>query len=71
MTRLNSHERIIDTCGDARWRDPIDGGEEIEGHFAGDVEVEVDPAVFVKDKVADGVGALDFCWYIAGNQRSE
>lgn len=55
VSGADSHERIVNACRDARWRNPIDSREEIERDLAFDVEIEVDSTVLVQHEIADRV----------------
>lgn len=55
MAWLGGHERVVDAGWHAGWGDPVDGGEEVEGDFAFDVEVEVYAAHFVENEIPNHV----------------
>lgn len=59
VSRSSGHERIIDSDGQPRGRDPVDGKEEVQWLEAFDVEIKVYAAKLVENKVSDYVGALN------------
>ncbi|KAI3475437.1 hypothetical protein L1887_63205 [Cichorium endivia] len=53
------HDVVGDADGDGLGEDDLEAEEGVEAAEAANVEVHVDAAVVVEDKVADGVGTLD------------
>jgi len=61
VTGGDSHERVVEANGEARWGDPVDGEEEVHWLEALDVEIKVYATHFVENHVSDRIRALNLC----------